>query len=375
MNRIITLLLLLFIPAGASAEPLVIHAVGDIMLAGSGEKTYRKFGYDYPFAGTREILQQGDIVIGNLESPLAISGVEFTDKKFRFKTRPQAAAALKNAGFTHLSLANNHILDYGENGLRQTLAALDANSLIYSGAGVNLAAARTAGMIDRKGVKVAFLSYSLTYPEEFFAGEEKAGTAPGYAAFFSADIAQAKKNADCVIVAFHWGGEGEDRPKPYQISAAHKAVDAGADIIIGHHPHVLQGIEFYKNRVIFYSLGNFAFGSNSRSAAGSMIARITFDGGIKEVEVIPLNVLNSQVRFQPMILTGEAAKELVSRIDHLSSGFENYITEVNGRYRLFSRPSEIALVTPRAPESPSSPSAAACSKNSAHTAPQPDCDR
>ena len=343
MKRIITFLMLLCIPAVASAETLVIHAVGDIMLAGSGEKTYRKLGYDYPFAATRETLQQGDIVIGNLESPLASSGVEFTDKKFRFKTEPKAAAALKSAGFTHLSLANNHILDFGAEGLKETLAALDANSIIYSGAGMNLASARTAGMIELKGVKVAFLSYSLTYPAEFFAGAEKAGTAPGYASFFTADITEAKKEADCVIVSFHWGGEGEDTPKPYQVSAAHRAVDAGANIVIGHHPHVLQGIETYNNGVIFYSLGNFAFGSTSSTAAVSMIARITFDGGIKEVEVIPLNVRNAQVRFQPRLLKGAAAAEVVKKLDVLSSGLNNSLAPVNGRYLVFSRPSEIAL--------------------------------
>jgi len=343
MKRIITLLLLLFIPAAVTAEPLVIHAVGDIMLAGSGEKTYRKLGYDYPFAATREILQRGDIAIGNLESPLASSGVEFTDKKFRFKTEPKAALALKSAGFTHFSLANNHILDFGAEGLRQTLKALDANSIIYSGAGMNLAAARTAGMTAVKGVKVAFLSYSLTYPAEFFAGTEKAGTAPGYASFFTADIMAAKNDADCVIVSFHWGGEGKDTPKPYQVAAAHRAVDAGADIVIGHHPHVLQGIESYNNGVIFYSLGNFAFGSTSKNAAVSMIARVTFDDGIKEIEVIPLNVLNTHVRFQPRLLNGAAADRLVKEIGRLSSGLNNEIAAVNGRYLVFSRPGEIAL--------------------------------
>lgn len=343
MKRIMTFLMLLFIPAAVSAEPLVIHAVGDIMLSGSGEKTYRKLGYDYPFAATRAILQQGDIVIGNLEAPLTSSGVEFTEKKFRFKTDPQAAQALRSAGFTHLSLANNHILDFGAAGLRQTLAVLDANSIIYAGAGVNLAAARTPGMTIVKGFKVAFLSYSLTYPEEFFAGPEKAGTAPGYAPFFTADITAARKGADCVIVSFHWGGEGEDTPKPYQVAAAHRAIDAGADMVIGHHPHVLQGIETYNNGVIFYSLGNFAFGSTSKSAAVSMIARVTFDGGIKQVEIIPLNVLNSQVRFQPQLLNDIAADRLVKKISRLSSGLNSEMAAVNGRYLVFSWPGEIAL--------------------------------
>lgn len=343
MKPILTLFLLLFFPVVVTAEPVVIHAVGDIMLAGSGEKIYRKYGYDYPFAATREILQQGDIVIGNLESPLASSGIEFTDKKFRFKVDPQAALALKKAGFTHLSLANNHILDFGVAGLQETLAALAANSIISAGAGQNLTAARKAGITAIHGVKVAFLSYSLTYPEEFFAGKETAGTAPGYAALFTADIAAAKKQADCVIVAFHWGGEGLDKPKAYQIIAAHRAVDAGADIIIGHHPHTLQGVEYYGKGVIFYSLGNYAFGSYSRSSEISMIARITFDAGIRAVEIIPLSVLNSQVKFQPQPLSGAAVDKAAMKIGRLSSGLKSYLTVVNGRYLVFNRADEIAL--------------------------------
>jgi len=342
MKPILTLFLLLLMPVVVTAEPLVIHAVGDIMLAGSGEKIYRKYGYDYPFAATREILQQGDIVIGNLESPLASSGVEFTGKKFRFKADPKAAPALKRAGFTHISLANNHILDFGAEGLKETLAALDANSIIFAGAGQNLTAARKAAITSAHGVKVAFLSYSLTYPEEFFAGQETAGTAPGYASFFTADITAAKKNADCVIVSFHWGGEGENKPKPYQVNAAHKAVEAGADIVIGHHPHVLQGIERYNNGVIFYSLGNFAFGSYSRSSSVSMIARITFDAGIREVEIIPLSILNSQVRFQPRPINGAGAEAAARKIDLLSSGLKSYLSVVNGRYLVFNRADEIA---------------------------------
>jgi poly-gamma-glutamate synthesis protein (capsule biosynthesis protein) len=328
----------------AMAEPVVINAVGDIMLAGSGENTYRKHGYDYPFDATRKTLKQGDIVIGNLESPIASSGVEFTDKRFRFKAGLKAALALKNAGFTHLSLANNHMLDFGADGLKQTLEALGSSRIIHSGAGLNLAAARKAGITDVNGVKIAFLSYSLTYPEEFFAGAQKAGTAPGYAQFFTADIVQAKKSADCVIVSFHWGGEGEVKPKSYQVSAARSAIDAGADIVIGHHPHVLQGVEHYGKGVIFYSLGNFAFGSMSKNSDVSMIARITFDNGIKEVEIIPLNVLNSEVRFQPKQLEGSRAEKTARTVDAMSRPLGSRVDETDGRYLVLKKEASVMTV-------------------------------
>lgn len=324
--------LLLLLPFAAGAAPLTVNAVGDIMLAGSGEKTFRRLGYDYPFAATAKTLRQGDIVIGNLEAPVALSGEEFIAKKFRFRQSVKTAPALKSAGFTHLSLANNHILDFGAEGLRQTLEALGRQGLAFSGAGQDLATARRAWLTEVKGVHIAFLSYSLIYPEEFFAGNGRAGTAPGYPAFFIADITEAKKTADYVIVSFHWGGEGLDTPKPYQLAVGHKAIDAGADIVIGHHPHVLQGIEYYRRGVIFYSLGNFAFGSMSRAADSSIIARITLDGGIKEVEVIPLNVLNREIRFQPRPQKEESALNAISNLERLSQAMGSTITAENGRY-------------------------------------------
>lgn len=332
MKIIISAFLLTFLPAVVIAGPVVINAVGDIMLAGSGEKAFRKHGYDYPFIATREILKQGDIVIGNLEAPITSSGDEFIDKRFRFKVRPEAAVALKRAGFTHLSLANNHILDFGAKGLGETLELLDRNAIIHSGAGTDISSARKAGRSNVNGVNIAFLSYSLTFPEEFFAGADRSGTAPGYPQIFTADIALEKKTADCVIVSFHWGGEGEDKPKPYQIATAHKAVEAGADIVIGHHPHVLQGVEFYGNGVIFYSLGNFAFGSISNNSKRSMIARITFDNGIKEVEIIPLNVFNRVVDFQTKPLAGNSSEQVARTVDSLSKPMGSRITEINGRH-------------------------------------------
>jgi len=334
--------LLLLLPAAASAEPVTINAVGDIMLAGSGEKTFRRRGYDYPFAATAAALGKGDIVIGNLEAPIAMAGEEFTAKKFRFRLSPQAALALKNAGFTHLTLANNHILDYGAEGLRQTRESLAAQGLAFSGAGPDLAAARKVWLTEVRGVRLAFLSYSLVYPAEFFAGNGRAGTAPGYEPFFTADIREAKKTADYVIVSFHWGGEGLDTPKPYQKAAGHRAIDAGADIVIGHHPHVLQGVEYYRSGVIFYSLGNFAFGSMSSKADRSIIARITLDNGIKEIEIIPLNVLNREVRFQPQILTGPRAAAVTDHLNRLSREMGTLISASDGRYLLERNTLEIA---------------------------------
>lgn len=342
MHTSMLFLLLLFIPAAVSAEPVTINAVGDIMLAGSGTALFNRSGYDYPFSATSAVLRQGDLTIGNLESPITRSGKEFTGKKFRFRSSPAAAAALQRAGFHHLSLANNHILDYGAGGLQDTLAALDSLGITHAGAGADLDAARRGTIVTVKGVRIALLSYSLTYPAEFYARTDRPGTAPGHEQLYRADIARAKRSADYVIVSFHWGVESAALPRDYQKSTAHRAIDAGADVILGHHPHVLQGIEYYKGGVVFYSLGNFAFASRSKVADKSMIARITLDNGISAVEVIPLNVLYTDVRYQPQLLAESGGKVVAERLNRLSSGMGTVITASDGRYLAQRRRQEVA---------------------------------
>lgn len=342
MRILIIFCLLLSAPAVSSSEPVIINAVGDIMLAGSGTGLFNKTGYDYPFTATASVLRQGDITIGNLESPITRFGSEFKGKKFRFKSSPAAAVALRKAGFNHLSLANNHILDFGSDGLKETIANLDKLGITHAGAGPDLDSAREGSIISVKGVKIALLAYSLTYPAQFYAAKNRPGTAPGHENHYRADIARARKSADYVVVSFHWGTECADFPKDYQKRTAHKAIDAGADVVLGHHPHVVQGIEYYKNGVVFYSLGNFAFSSQSKIADKSMIARITLDNGISSVEVIPLNVLNSDVKYQPRLLTGIGGDALAKRLNRLSAEMGTLISPSNGRYLAEKRGREIA---------------------------------
>jgi poly-gamma-glutamate capsule biosynthesis protein CapA/YwtB (metallophosphatase superfamily) len=349
-------LLLFGISSLAWGEPVVITAVGDIMPTGEVVRTFTPQGFDRPYSGTASELRRGDICVGNLESPLTRGGKEFMGKKFRFRARPETAAALKRAGFSVLTLANNHTMDFGGEGLTDTLRALEDAKLLHAGAGANLAQARQEAVVTARGKRVAFLAYSLTYPEEFYAGVGRPGTAQGNMSWASEDIARARKNAEYVVVSFHWGEELAQFPKPYQRRAAHAAIDAGADLILGHHPHVLQGIEQYRGKSILYSLGNFVFGSNSSSADVSIIARISLDGAAQRVEVIPLNVLNSQVRFRPTLLSGRRGEEVVDRLNSLSAPFNSRITMAGGRYTLEGSAapemiafSQVDAMTPRNP--------------------------
>jgi poly-gamma-glutamate synthesis protein (capsule biosynthesis protein) len=210
--------------------------------------------------------------------------------------------------------------------------------ILHAGAGTSLAEARRQALVTVKGKRVAFLAYSLTYPAEFYAGEGSPGTARWVAAWVRDDIVRARGLSDYVVVSFHWGAELAGMPKPYQQSAAHAAIDAGADLVLGHHPHVLQGIERYRGKSILYSLGNFAFGSMSSSADRSMIARITLDAAEQTVEVVPLNVLNREVRFRPAVLTGKRGNEVIARINLLSQPFNTRIVSSGGRYLLSETP-------------------------------------
>jgi hypothetical protein len=146
----------------AGAEEITLIAVGDIMPTAKALPFINNHGFGYPYNGTREILQSGDIVIGNLEMPLTVKGERFDAKEYTFKAPIETAAALKDAGFTHLSLANNHMMDYGKDGLISTLAALDEAGLNYAGAGENIGKAREVSITEIKGKKIAFLSYSKT---------------------------------------------------------------------------------------------------------------------------------------------------------------------------------------------------------------------
>lgn len=316
----------------APAEEIVINAVGDIMLAGRWTPLLKKKGFDLPFNGMRAELAKGDINLANLESPVASSGREFITKKYRFRAEPELARAIYGAGFKVVTLANNHSMDFGDQALLQTMQNLESAGIAWIGAGANLDEARKIALFKVKGKTIAFLGYSLTHPVDFFAGHQHPGTMPGWEKYVKADIIRARQKADYVIVSFHWGKEGSSAAGANQRTAAHKAIEAGADAVIGHHPHVLQGIERYKNGIIFYSLGNFAFASTSKTADVAAMVRLRLDGARREVEILPLDVLYSRVRFQPQLLSGKRAEAVIRRLNRLSQPLGSSIETRGDRF-------------------------------------------
>lgn len=302
------------------ANEVVLQFAGDVMLGGRWEAELSRDQYAYPFAEIAPMLRAADITLVNLEAPLTKGGTEFKGKKFRFRVSPVAAKALRSAGITTVTLANNHSMDFGAQGLRDTITTLSQTGIGHIGAGMTLAEARKALIYDIRGTKVAILGYSLTLPQEFWATQHQAGTAPLLEKLVQADIAAAQKQAEIIIVTVHWGEEGTTRLRPYQTRLAHMIIDAGADAVIGHHPHVLQGIETYKKGIIFYSLGNFVFGSKGRSGQNSLLVRLYFSHNRHEAELVPLSLSSPRHNFQPHILHGKPADALLSTVMQLPPG-------------------------------------------------------
>lgn len=360
MKKLFTAFVLFFIniapAAAADTSPQVeitIAAVGDLMLGGRTEPFLKQYGSDYPFHDVMPVLRQADVVAGNLESSISLRGTAVENKQFTLRAGPIAALALKSAGMRVVTLANNHSMDFGPLALQDTLATLAENSILYTGAGMDLDDARSPAILKIKGKTLAFLSYSLTFPLEFFASAKRPGTAPGYADFVKADIEKVRPLADLVVVSFHWGAELMTAAKDYQIELGHQAIDWGADLVLGHHPHVLQEIEVYKGRLIAYSLGNFVFGSESNRTNTSMILLLTFRGNtLSKVEAVPLDVNNYRIHYQPKVLAGKAAGEVLDSINAASERFKTKLERTGDRGILLLAPLEKAA-TPAGGKSPS----------------------
>jgi len=323
----------------SAQDEITIAAVGDLMLGGRAEPFLKEFGPDYPFADVMPILSKADVVVGNLESSISTRGIAVENKKFTLRAGPIAAQALKKAGIRVVTLANNHAMDFGPLALRDTLTVLDENDILYTGAGMDLVDARTPAFLKIRGRTIAFLAYSLTFPLEFFASAGRPGTAPGYGDFVKSDIEKARPMADLVVVSFHWGGELMTAAKDYQVELGRKAIDWGADLVLGHHPHVPQELEVYQGRIIAYSLGNFVFGSESNRTNAGILLLLTFQGkGLSRVEAVPLDVNNYRVKYRPRVLRGKPARDVLDGINTASERFKTKLDITNDRGTILLSP-------------------------------------
>ncbi|MCM8612850.1 CapA family protein [Accumulibacter sp.] len=260
-----------------AGEPLRLLFVGDIMLD-DGPGRLVAAGGD-PLAPFATLLLDADYRIGNLECPIATSGTPLANKIATFRAHPRVLPVLAGR-FDALAVANNHSGDYGREAFVETLDLLAAQGIAAIGGGRDLAQAHRPLWIERRGLRVAVLAYNEFKPRSFEAGADWPGIAWSEDSHVVADIRAARAaGADLVIPFMHWGWEREAQASARQRRLARLMIDAGADVVVGGHAHVTQGVEYYRDRLIVYSLGNFVFdGFDFAAARSGWMLRLTLDG-------------------------------------------------------------------------------------------------
>ena len=354
-----------------------ISAVGDIVLSGALQQASGE-------ATIYEHLRRTDSCFANLEMPFTTSNTP-AEKLIALKCDPVYASIIPQLGIDVVTLANNHGMDYGIDGLHETTDALNSVNVAHVGCGVNVSESFKAVFIEKKGYRVAYIGMATTLPNGSGAGPKRPGLAgvrvftkyivdtvtldetPGMAPFVETEtykpdeqvllaaIGEAKVRADIVLVAIHWGIPygwvplNSSELATYQQPLAHAMIDAGASAIFGHHPHVVQGVEFYKNVPIFYSLGNFIFSNNivtptsgwrnyppynwkslqqSLSNIGSMAKLSWTDGKLSKCSMVAITLNDNG---EPIEATLEDGKIFLSRLQSLSEEHGTAISRANAR--------------------------------------------
>ncbi|MEH7094272.1 CapA family protein [Neobacillus vireti] len=277
--------------------PIRLTFAGDTMMDWSVKKTVQQKGSDYPFIHIKDELSSSDLSILNLETSVTTGGKK-QEKQYTFRSNPSALQGLKNAGFQLVSLANNHTLDFGQTGFADTVASLKEFQLDYVGGGLTKEEAYSAKTYTLKGRTVKIIAFSRVLPDySWVATETKPGLANGYdLSLIESTIKKEKANADNLFVFIHWGVETKRFPEPFQREWARKMIDSGADGIIGSHPHVLQGFEYYKGKPIAYSLGNFLFPNYIKgNAAQTGILHVDIDREEVKMTFVPFKISNDQI--------------------------------------------------------------------------------
>lgn len=276
-------------------------AVGDIMLDRGVEKVLKNKGADYnfPFEKISKYLNSADYVFGNLEGSLSDIGYD-QGGKYSFRFEPAAASALKNAGFDILSLANNHILDWGRDSVCATTKNLEKEYISFVGAGCNKVEAEQEKIFTLGDTRIALVAYSEFHPGWSWAGADYPGMSAWEPKNIRVKISELKKdqNIDLVFVSVHWGAEYVNRAPERIVKLGQSFTDAGADLVIGHHPHVDQELERYGDSWILYSLGNFVFDQSwSENTMEGLVAEIKIKNK-KISDIIPKKIYLNEF-YQP----------------------------------------------------------------------------
>ena len=301
---------------------ITVTATGDCTLgkmqdhgySGSFNAYYDSYGEDYFFDGVRDVFERDDFTIVNLECVLSNSEAR-VDKTYNLKGKPEYVGIMSGSSVEACSLGNNHSRDYGEQSLKDTQTVLDESGIVY-GYNDHIGTYTTDEGMTIGVVSASLLSMSADYENYLYNG-----------------IQQLKEQGtDLIIASCHWGIEREYYPNDYQKSVAHELIDKGADLVIGHHPHVLQGVELYNGKIICYSLGNFCFGGNRNpSDKDTMMFQQTFtyvDGVLQtdvNAKIIPcmISSTSSYNDFKPTIMTDDRKGLIIDNVNTYSEPYSN----------------------------------------------------
>jgi hypothetical protein len=309
--------------------PFSLITVGDIMLGGRTRRRLKEHGRDYPFHAVRPILRQAPIVLGNLEGPLARKARK-QNRNFSYRVRPEVASSILRAGINVVTLANNHLTDCGREGVLETLEALAVAGVTPLGAAANQSAAHVPVIVAAGALQIGLLGYY--WNRRCAATANLPGGAMGVFEELEADIHQLRDRVDRVVVTFHWGRPYQPEPSPRARAKARFAIDCGADAVVGHHPHIIQPFEVHHACPIFYSIGNFTFGSGNSRAEGLMLG-FRFDEARTVLHVYPLYVKNRdpRVNYQPKLLRGSAAQRTLRHLIAISGRSGRFLQIEEGR--------------------------------------------
>ena len=318
------------LPPEPVVQTVTITAAGDCSLGalqmhsyeGSFHDYYDTYGEEYFFKNFREVFENDDLTIVNLEGVLT-DATDRVEKTYNIKGRPEYTGIMTSSSVEAVSLGNNHSADYGPQSLTDTKNALDAAGILYAINDIISYYTTDDGMV------VAMVSASIT----------GAGNARDQYLLDGVKKAQ-EAGADLVVALCHWGIERDYYPSDYQRNLGHKLIDAGADLVIGHHPHVLQGVEEYNGKIICYSLGNFSFGGNRNPAEKNTIAyqqTFTFVDGVLQADIdakiYPSRISghNDHNDFQPMIAQGDLAASIISKMNAYSEPYSGVFFDEQGK--------------------------------------------
>ncbi len=315
------------VPEPAPPPPKKLHlaAVGDIMLDRWVGKKLAANGCAIIVEQVAEQLREADIAFGNLECPLSTVGAHQPSGACIFRADPKTVKVLVLGGFDIVSLANNHTLNSGKAALMQTLEHLEEAGIAYVGAARDKERGSEPTFFAVRDIRIGFMAYTdLSFGHGSYSKVDRELTR------LRAQIQEAKNNCNLLIASYHWGEEYRRKPTSRQVRVAHASIEAGADVVLGHHPHVLEGVEIYRNKPILYSMGNFIFDQRSGERMESGIFDLHYTQGKGwRIEMTPVGIPRS--RLGPEYATGERRTRILERFRGMSADLGTTMAVAQGR--------------------------------------------